>query len=62
MAAPKSPRPRRERVECLLTAAELARLDAARGHESASNYLLTRAGIRPLPAPTTPACPGREDA
>lgn len=59
MPAPKSNNPRRERVECVLTAPELARLDALRGHESRSHFLLMRAGVRVEPA-TAPACPGRE--
>lgn len=61
MPRTKSPHPRRERVECVLTAPELALLDALRGHESRSHFLLVRAGVRaePVAAPTRP---GRETA
>lgn len=60
MPAPKSPAPRKERIEVPATAAEIAVLDALRGHETRAHYLMTRAGIRPLSAPTAPACPAKE--
>ena len=58
MPRTKSPHPRRERVECVLTAAELTRLDALREHESRSHFLLVRAGVRATTSNPARSCAG----
>ena len=59
MPPTKSPNPRTERVECVLTPDELTRLDALRGHVTRSHFLLTRAGVR---APVGVPWPAKETA